>query len=122
MKRRFQMNSKARFVSGVICAFLLTLNPLYAQSGVMLKWQAPTTVSGVSGPTASYNVKRGITAGSETTIGTTSAPTASYLDSKGVGNTVYYYIVTATNGGGESGVSNEIRLTFPVAPPPPPQI
>jgi hypothetical protein len=70
---------------------------------VSLTW---TAASGATG----YNVKRSATSGGPyTTIGTST--TASYSDSGvTVGNT-YYYVVTATNAGGESLNSNEASVT-----------
>ncbi len=66
----------------------------------------------LSAGAASYNVKRSTTSGSGyVTVGT--ATTGSYADTaaKSV-DTVYYYVVTAVNAAGESGVSAKASVVF----------
>ncbi len=61
----------------------------------------------------SYNVKRSTTSGSGyTTITTTGAVTGtSYTDTTAVNGTTYYYVVSGTNGAGESANSSEVSAT-----------
>src|SRR5262249_3956917 len=85
----------------------VTATPGNAQ--VIVAWNA---VSGAS----SYNVKRSTTSGSGyTTVG--SAVTGTSFTNTGLTNgTQYFYVVTATVSGVESGNSAEVTAT-PVAPP-----
>ncbi len=71
--------------------------------------QVGLTWSGSTGAT-SYNVKRGtMSGGPYTTVG---SPTrTSFTDSGLTNGTTYYYVVTAVNGGGESGNSNQASAT-----------
>ena len=74
------------------------LTPTPGNSQVSLDWTAP------SGTISSYNVKRGtVSGGPYTTISTLGAVTSpAYLDLTAVNGTLYYYVVSALNGGGES--------------------
>jgi fibronectin type 3 domain-containing protein len=77
---------------------------------VSLSWTA------VAGATA-YNVKRSTTSGGPyTQVASTVSP--SHVDGTVTNGTQYFYVVTATNAGGESGNSNQAAAT-PVAPGPP---
>jgi fibronectin type 3 domain-containing protein len=78
---------------------------------VSLTWTASTGA-------VSYNVKRSTTSGGPyTTISTSGAvTTTNYTDSTAVNGTVYYYVVSAVNLGGESGNSSQVTGA-PVAPP-----
>lgn len=91
-------------------------NPPAAPSGltatagnaqVSLTWSGVTTAS-------SYNVKRGTTSGGPYTT-VTSAGLTNATDTGLTNGTKYYYVVTAVNGYGESGNSNEASAT-PNAP------
>ena len=63
----------------------------------------------------SYSIKRSTVIGAETQIGTSG--TTSYSDTTPVDGETYYYVVTATNGGGTSLASNEVKITIrPAAP------
>ncbi len=77
--------------------------------------QAGLTWSGSTGAT-SYNVKRGtVSGGPYTTVG---SPTGTSFTDTGLTNgTAYYYVVTAVNGGGESGNSNQASATPQVTAP-----
>jgi fibronectin type 3 domain-containing protein len=87
------------------------LNATPGANLVSLSWTAAT------GSPTSYNVKRSTTSGSGyTTIGTTTAPTVTYNDSV-LGGQTYYYVVTAVNGGGESGISPETSASPTLAAP-----
>ncbi len=76
---------------------------------VALSWGA------VSGAT-SYSVKRATVSGGPYTAIKTGLTTASYTDSGLTNATAYYYVVSATNAGGESANSTQVSAT-PVAPP-----
>jgi fibronectin type 3 domain-containing protein len=81
------------------------LSATAGNSSVTLGWSAS------SGAT-SYNVYRGTTTGGESTTAIATGITAvSYTDSTAVNGTTYYYKVTAVNGGGASGLSNEASAT-----------
>jgi len=73
---------------------------------VGLSWSA------VSGAT-SYNIKRGVSSGSEVTVDST--PWTGYNDVNLTAGTQYFYVVTAANSVGESSPSNEVFAT-PTAP------
>jgi hypothetical protein len=75
---------------------------------VSLTWSAS------SGAT-SYNIKRATSTGGETTIASSSV--TSYTDTNVSGGTVYFYVVSAVNAGGESANSSEISAA-PLIPPP----
>ena len=81
---------------------------------VSLLWTA------VSGAT-SYNLQRGTATGVyNTTIAVPSGtPTLTYTDANLGNGTAYYYVVSAVNSAGSSGVSNEAIAT-PSGPPPAP--
>ena len=81
---------------------------------VILTWS-------MSAGATSYNVKRSTsTNGPFTTIG--SPASTSYTDTSALVGTMYYYVVSAVNGGGESANSLEVSYTPPIPPPPPPEI
>jgi hypothetical protein len=91
---------------------ILTVTTNYGQ--VSLTW---STVAGAT----SYNVKRSqSTNGPFTTIAST--PSTSYTDTSVINGTTYYYVVTASNTGGESPNSAEVNATPPLPPVPDPQI
>jgi thermitase len=75
---------------------------------VSLTWGASTGAT-------SYNVKRSTTTGGPYTTIKTGQTSASYTDTGVTNGTKYYYVVTAVNGNGESGNSNEANAT-PSAP------
>src|SRR4029077_11420076 len=91
----------------------LTATP--GNNQVALSWSG-------SGGATSYNVKRSATSGSG--YATISGPsgtltTTSFNDPGAVNGATYYYVVTAQNGGGESGNSAEVSITLaPSAPGP----
>ena len=89
------------------------LTPTPGNNQVGLSWTAP------SGTVSSYNVKRGtVSGGPYTTISTLGAVTSpAYLDLTAVNGTLYYYVVSALNGGGESLDSAPAAAT-PSRPPP----
>ncbi len=65
---------------------------------------------GASSGATSYNVKRSLTSGSGySTIASTSS--TAYTDTAVTNGTTYYYVVTAVNGSGESGNSNQASAT-----------
>jgi len=105
-------------VSGISAELIVTLPTLLPPTGlsattnfnqVKLTWAA-------SSGAASYNVKRSTSTGTETTIA--SPAITSYTDTNVFGGTVYFYVVSAVNAGGESINSSEISAT-PLIPPPP---
>jgi len=79
---------------------------------VNLSWSASAGAAG-------YNIKRGLSTGGPYTNVTWNLIDASYVDSGLIAGTLYYYVVTGTNGYGESPLSNEITVrpvsTAPVA-------
>lgn len=88
---------------------------LRAQNGpsIRLTWVAPTS----GGAPTTYNVLRGTSSNTETALASVPASQLSFTDSAGVGGTTYFYVVTATNGGGTSPKSNEVSATFLVLAP-----
>ena len=85
-----------------------------APHSVTLNWTPAVTGSAATG----FNVKRGTTAtGPFVTVGTTTAPTSTYVDpfqTTDEGKT-FFYVVSATNAGGESSdsaVSNAALIPF----------
>jgi hypothetical protein len=80
-------------------------------NSVTLTWTAAT------GSPNSYNINRSTNSGSGyATVGTTTAPTVTFTDSV-LGGQTYYYVVTAVNGGGESGLSLEASASPSLAAP-----
>jgi fibronectin type 3 domain-containing protein len=82
--------------------------------------QASLTWTASSGAT-SYNVKRGTASGGPYTTVVSPAGTT-YADTSLTNGTAYYYVVTAVEGTGESGNSNQATATpaaAPTAPVPP---
>jgi fibronectin type 3 domain-containing protein len=78
--------------------------------------QISLTWTASSGAT-SYNVKRSSTTGGPYTTVASGVTSTSYADAGLAAGTTYYYVVTAVNGAGESGKSNEASaITQPAAP------
>src|SRR6185369_8160558 len=93
----------AASVSGGPPAAPTNLQATAGNAQVQLSWNAS------SGAT-SYNVKRSITSGGPyTTIASPAA--AAYTDTGATNGTTYFYVVTAVNGGGESGNSTQVSAT-----------
>ena len=70
---------------------------------VGLTWSAASSAT-------SYNVKRSVVSGaSYISLGTTSS--TSYTDATALNGTTYFYVVSATNGGGESANSSQVSAT-----------
>lgn len=81
---------------------------------VTLNWVAPTTGDAV----ASYDIQRASSAsGPWTTIGNVLAPTTTYVDADVVAGATDFYQVLAKNAAGESGASNDVSVTIPLAIP-----
>lgn len=81
----------------------LTAVPGNAQ--VVLNWDSVTNATG-------YNIKSATTAGGPyTTIESVTSSVYNYTDTGLTNGTTYYYVVTATNSGGESANSNEVFAT-----------
>jgi len=77
-------------------------------TSVSLSWSAPAT----GGPSFTYNVYRGTSAGAEsTTPVATGVTSTSYTDGGLANGTTYYYKVTATNATGTGPYSNEASAT-----------
>lgn len=70
---------------------------------VRLAWQ------GVTQATAGYNLRRATGSGGPYTVLTNGLAGAGYLDTGLVNGTAYYYVLTATNGVGESAYSPELK-------------
>jgi len=78
-------------------------------AAVSLNWNA-------SSGAATYNVKRGSQSGGETTIAS-NVTTPNYTDNSVSNGSIYYYVVSAVNSGGESANSTE-TVAAPTAPAP----
>ena len=88
-----------------------SLNATSGSNLVSLSWSA------AAGSPTGYNVKRStVSGGPYTTIGTATAPTVTYNDSV-LGGQTCYYVVTATNGVGESANSAQVSASPILAPP-----
>src|SRR5207253_1676601 len=86
----------------------LTAQP--GNSQVTMNWTA-------SANAASYSVKRCTISGRPHTTIASARATQPYTDTGLTHGTPYFYVVTASNLGGESGVSNQASAT-PLPPPP----
>ena len=78
-----------------------------SSSQIALSWPPSASAAG-------YNVKRGQQSGGPYTNVTWNLTDTAYTDSGLTGGTLYYYVVTGTNGFGESALSNEVAVR-PVA-------
>jgi fibronectin type 3 domain-containing protein len=92
--------------SGSMMPIPATATGLTATSGdsqVALTWTPG------NGPTGSYSIFRGTTSGGEASTPIATGLTAThFIDTTVTNLTTYYYTVTATNGAGTSGASNEV--------------
>jgi fibronectin type 3 domain-containing protein len=86
-----------------------TLTATPGNSTVALAWSAAEGAD-------SYNVKRATNSGGPYATLASGLTSTSYNDTSAVNETTYYYLVTATNLGGESESSPEVSAT-PVTPP-----
>lgn len=84
------------------------LSATAANNVVSLAWSAV-------GGAASYTVKRGTAAGGPFTTLAGGITTTTYTDPTAAFGTTYYYVVTATNGAGESANSNIANTALPAA-------
>jgi fibronectin type 3 domain-containing protein len=80
--------------------------------------QVSLTWNAASGA-ASYAVQRGTASGGPYSVVNPSVAGTSYVDLNLVNGTTYYFVVTASNAGGESPVSNEATATPSALPTPP---
>ena len=102
----------------------LTTCPGGAAHCSLLTWTAPAA-DATHDPASGYNVYRSLTStgcGTLTAagcnkVGTVAAPNTTYTDSPLSAGTQYFYLVTATNSGGESAASNQVSVTPPSALP-----
>lgn len=85
-----------------------TLSAFPSNNAVGLSWTAAPFAT-------SYNVKRSTVSGAEVTI--TNVPTASCVDTGAVNGTIYFYVVSALNGAGESADTSEVTVTMRPATP-----
>lgn len=85
-----------------------TLAAVPGNNTVGLTWAAAAFAT-------SYNVKRSTTSGAEVTI--TNVATTNYADATAVNGTIYYYVVSALNGAGESPDTSEATVTMRPATP-----
>jgi Chitobiase/beta-hexosaminidase C-terminal domain len=92
---------------------ILTITATNNPAQVTLTWLAVNTAT-------NYNVKRSESPGTEGTIAVTSI--TSYTDTNVVSGKTYFYVVSASNAGGESQNSREVNITVPFLPAPTPQI
>ncbi|MEO7933317.1 MAG: LamG-like jellyroll fold domain-containing protein [Chthoniobacterales bacterium] len=80
----------------------LTATPGNGQ--IALSWSA---ASGA----ASYNVKRSTVSGGPYTVIASGLTATNYVDNPVVNGTIYFYVITAVNLGGESGASTQLAVT-----------
>ena len=73
---------------------------------VSLTWNASQNAT-------SYNVYRGTTHGGPYAGLASAGPSTAYTDAQVTHDQTWYYVVTAVNGSGESGYSNEAVATIP---------
>ncbi len=83
-------------------------------SRVDLSWSAPASDGG--SPVTAYSVYRGTSSGAETLLATV-GNVLNYTDAQVANGQPYFYAVSATNGLGEGGRSNEVVATPGNAPP-----
>jgi len=76
---------------------------------VALEWSAPTS----GGPVSTYSVYRGTTQGVQGPLLISGLTGTTYTDSTAANDSTYYYVVTASNGSGESPASNELSARPP---------
>lgn len=108
----YQLNASGGTLSLIVSASPLAPTGLAAtpfNSEVDLSWSA-------SAGATSYNVLRSTTNGSGYSTIATGVTTPSYVDTGLTNGTTYYYVVTAVNGAGTSGNSNQASAV-PVATP-----
>lgn len=92
----------------------LSLNATTNYGSVTLTWSASVGAT-------NYFVKRSTQSGSNyLTIASTTATT--YTDTNVLNGSTYYYVVSASNAGGESPNSAEVSARPPIPPPPAPRI
>src|SRR5216117_3787688 len=89
------------------------LNATPGEAQVTLTWLAPSSDGG--SPITNFKICQGTASGGESLLATVGA-VFSYPDSSVTNGVTYYYYVTAVNGIGASGSSNEVSAT-PVAGP-----
>lgn len=102
----------------------LTTCPGGALHCSLLTWTAPAS-DATHDPASGYNVYRSVsstgcsvlTGAACSKIGSVAAPNVTYTDSPLTAGTQYFYVVTATNSGGESTASNQVSVTPPASAP-----
>ena len=80
------------------------LTALAGNAQVSLSWTG-------SAGAVTYTVKRSTTNGGPYTGIASGITATTYTDNSVINGTTYYYVVTAVNGGGESGISNQASAT-----------
>ena len=90
---------------------ILTVTPSLGL--VNLTWSTLSTAT-------NYNVKRSGSSGTETLLATTTS--TDYSDTNVLNGSTYFYVVSASNAGGEGPNSAEVSATVPLPPIPNPQI
>ncbi len=108
----------ARFLGGAKLAHTITVNSaVLAPSGLSATAgnSAVSLAWGTVGGATSYTVKRGTASSGPFITLTTSLSASSYTDATAVPGTTYFYVVTATNGAGESANSNVASTALPVS-------
>jgi fibronectin type 3 domain-containing protein len=86
------------------------------KASVTITWTPPSSNGGAA--ITGYRIYRGTSAGGETYQRTLSDPTAATFTEEVAPGTTYYYEVTAVNGVGEGGTSNELSVRPDDANPP----
>jgi O-glycosyl hydrolase len=88
----------------VIAPAVIGLTAAAGNAAATLNWNA-------SNGAASYNIKRATVSGGPYTTVMTGVTGTTYTDSGLTNGGTYYYVVTAVNAAGESGISNEAKVT-----------
>ena len=89
---------------------ITNLAALPGDGSIALTWTAPPTA-------VSYQILRSTTAGSGYTLAGTKGNLTGFTDQNVVNGTLYYYVVTASNGACSSTNSNQVSVTPACVPP-----
>jgi len=111
-------SAPASHLGGMKSSHTITVNSAVLAPSGLSAFASNNTVSlswNAVGGAASYSVKRGTSAAGPFTTIASGLTSASHTDATAVPGTTYYYVVTATNGVGESGNSNVANTAIPTS-------